>query len=110
MAAYDNIAFGALHKWDDAEGVRRAAADTGVLAVIERLSQGWDTRVSREYRHGAELSGGEWQRLALARALFGVASGAGILIPVFALGAILSTAFIKPPNLGKNPRRTIRFP
>jgi ATP-binding cassette subfamily B protein len=80
MAAYDNIAFGALHKWDDAEGVRRAAADTGVLAVIERLSQGWDTRVSREYRHGAELSGGEWQRLALARALFGVASGAGILI------------------------------
>jgi ATP-binding cassette subfamily B protein len=80
MAAYDNIAFGALHNWDDAVGVRRAAADTGVLAVIERLSHGWDTRVSREYRHGAELSGGEWQRLALARALFGVASGAGILI------------------------------
>jgi ABC-type multidrug transport system fused ATPase/permease subunit len=80
MPAYDNVAFGALHAWSDAEGIKRAAADAGVLNVIERLNQGWDTRLSREYREGAELSGGEWQRLALARALFGVASGARLLI------------------------------
>jgi ATP-binding cassette subfamily B protein len=80
IAAYDNVAFGALHAWDDAAGVERAAADAGVVAVIERLSQGWQTTLSREYRRGAELSGGEWQRLALARALFGIAGGAGLLI------------------------------
>jgi len=80
VAAYDNVAFGALHAWDDQAAVERAAGDAGVLAVIERLSHGWQTTLSREYRHGAELSGGEWQRLALARALFGVAGGAGLLI------------------------------
>jgi ABC-type multidrug transport system fused ATPase/permease subunit len=78
--AYDNVAFGALHAWDDDAGVKRSAADAGVQHVIERLPDGWNTRLSREFRNGGELSGGEWQRLALARALFGVASGAGILI------------------------------
>jgi ATP-binding cassette subfamily B protein len=80
MRAYDNVAFGALHARDDAAAVERAAADAGVLDVIQRLSHGWDTTLSREYEAGAELSGGEWQRLALARALFGVAGGAGVLI------------------------------
>jgi ATP-binding cassette, subfamily B, bacterial len=80
MAAYDNVAFGALHAYDDAGAVEKAAADAGVLPVIERLRNGWQTTLSREYRQGAELSGGEWQRLALARALFGVAGGAGLLI------------------------------
>jgi ATP-binding cassette subfamily B protein len=80
MVAYDNVAFGALHAWDNATAVEQAAANAGVLTVIERLSQGWQTTLSREYRQGAELSGGEWQRLALARALFGVAGGAGLLI------------------------------
>jgi ABC-type multidrug transport system fused ATPase/permease subunit len=80
MAAYDNGAFGALDARDDAAGVTRAAANAGVLEAIERLEQGWATTLSREYRQGAELSGGEWQRLALARALFGVASGAGVLV------------------------------
>lgn len=80
MTAYDNVAFGALHAWDDARAVERAAADAGVLPVVERLNDGWQTTLSREFRQGAELSGGEWQRLALARALFGVTAGAGLLI------------------------------
>jgi ATP-binding cassette, subfamily B, bacterial len=79
-AAYDNVAFGALHAYADAAAVERAAADAGIQSVIEQLTQGWQTTLSREYRKGAELSGGEWQRLALARALFGVAGGAGLLI------------------------------
>jgi ABC-type multidrug transport system fused ATPase/permease subunit len=80
MSAYDNVAFGALYAYDNAAGVRRAALDAGIADVVERLSQGWQTRLSREFRQGAELSGGEWQRIALARALFGVSSGAGLLI------------------------------
>jgi ATP-binding cassette subfamily B protein len=80
ISAYDNVAFGALHAQADSDRVKRAAADAGVQQVIERLSLGWDTRLSREFRNGGELSGGEWQRLAMARALFGIAAGAGILI------------------------------
>jgi ATP-binding cassette, subfamily B, bacterial len=80
MSAYDNVAFGALHLSHDAQAVQRAAEQAGVAHVVERLSDGWQTRLSREFRNGAELSGGEWQRLALARALFGVSAGAGVLI------------------------------
>ena len=50
----------------DAEALQRAAADSGLDAVIARLPQGWDTPLGE---HGLGLSGGEIQRLALARAL-----------------------------------------
>jgi ATP-binding cassette, subfamily B, bacterial len=80
LSAYDNVAFGALHARTEAAAIRKAAEDAGVLGVVERLAKGWDTTLSREFRAGAELSGGEWQRLALARALFGVSRGAGVLI------------------------------
>jgi ATP-binding cassette, subfamily B, bacterial len=80
MAAYDNVAFGALHARDDSAAISRVASDAGVDEVVRRLSNGWATTLSREYREGAELSGGEWQRLAMARALFGVTAGASVLI------------------------------
>ena len=50
----------------DAEALQRAAADSGLDAVIARLPRGWDTPLGE---HGLGLSGGEIQRLALARAL-----------------------------------------
>src|SRR5258708_30927323 len=70
LSAYDNIAFGALHAFDDPDKVAGAAADAGVLPLVERLEHGWTTTMSREYRYGTQLSGGEWQRLAPARAPF----------------------------------------
>jgi ATP-binding cassette subfamily B protein len=78
--AYDNVMFGALHARDDRAAVNHAAAEAGVLDLIERLPNGWETTLGRSFTAGADLSGGEWQRLALARALFGVAGGAGVLI------------------------------
>jgi ABC-type multidrug transport system fused ATPase/permease subunit len=80
VSAYDNVAFGSLADRDDAEGVHRAGALAGAGVVIDRLPDGWQTMVSREFTGGTQLSGGEWQRLALARALFAVESGAGVLI------------------------------
>jgi ATP-binding cassette subfamily B protein len=80
VSAYDNIAFGALDRRDDTEGVAWAGGLSGATALVERLPEGWDTVLSREFTGGTQLSGGEWQRLALARALFAVRSGAGILV------------------------------
>jgi ABC-type transport system involved in cytochrome bd biosynthesis fused ATPase/permease subunit len=80
VSAYDNVAFGSLAGRDDTEGVHRAGALAGAGVVIDRLPDGWETMVSREFTGGTQLSGGEWQRLALARALFAVQSGAGVLI------------------------------
>ena len=80
VSAYDNVAFGSLADRGDAEGVHRAGALAGAGTVIDRLPDGWETMVSREFTGGTQLSGGEWQRLALARALFAVQSGAGVLI------------------------------
>lgn len=80
VSAYDNIAFGSLADRDDAAGVHRAGALAGASAVIDRLPQSWETVLSREFTGGTQLSGGEWQRLALARALFAVQRGAGVLV------------------------------
>lgn len=80
LTAQDNVAFGALHAAKDQESVERAARQAGAMDIIQRLPQGWTTPLSRALSHGSQISGGEWQRLALARALFAVQSGAGILI------------------------------
>jgi ATP-binding cassette subfamily B protein len=80
LSAYDNVAFGALDRAGDAAAVARAAERAGAAALVARLPGGWQTPLSRELSGGAQLSGGEWQRLALARALFAVEAGAGVLV------------------------------
>lgn len=80
LTAYDNIAFGALHARDDQAAVEQAAVLAGAAPVLDRLAYGWATPLSRAFTDGTQLSGGEWQRLALARALFAVQAGAGVLI------------------------------
>jgi ATP-binding cassette subfamily B protein len=80
LSAYDNVAFGAIEHADDREGVDRAARMAGFRAVVDELPFGWDTVMSRELPDGADLSGGQWQRLALARALFATFHGARVLV------------------------------
>jgi ATP-binding cassette, subfamily B, bacterial len=80
LSAYDNVAFGALEHADDRDGVQRAARLSGFASVVEELPHRWDTVLARELPDGAELSGGQWQRLALARALFATFHGARILV------------------------------
>ena len=80
LSAYDNVAFGALEHADDRAGVQRAARLSGFAPVVEELPRQWDTVLARELPDGAELSGGQWQRLALARALFATFHGARILV------------------------------
>lgn len=83
LAAADNVGFGGLRlavTADRAAALAAAAAKAGASEVIARLPAGWETPLSRQYRGGADLSGGQWQRLALARALFAVDAGAGVLV------------------------------
>jgi ATP-binding cassette subfamily B protein len=80
LSAYANIAFGALEHHDDREGVEEAARRAGFLEVVPTLPNGWDTVLTRELPDGVDLSGGQWQRLALARALFATRHGARLLV------------------------------
>lgn len=80
LTVRDNIAFGSLPHADDEEGLRAVARQAGLLEFIERLPDGWDTVMSSGYAGGVDASGGEWQRIAIARALFGLRHGAQLLI------------------------------
>lgn len=80
MSAAMNIAMGAIQQPIDQDGLRDAADRTGALPIIKGLRHGWDTILSREFTDGTDLSGGQWQRIALARALYAVEHGARLLI------------------------------
>jgi ATP-binding cassette subfamily B protein len=80
FTAYDNIALGAVEHRDDRDGIEQAARTAGFAEVVDTLPHGWQTVLSRELPDGADLSGGQWQRLALARALFATRHGARLLI------------------------------
>ncbi|REH46223.1 ATP-binding cassette subfamily B protein [Kutzneria buriramensis] len=76
----DNIGFGRVEAPPTDERVAEAARLGGFLGVEADLADGWDARLSAEYTDGTELSGGQWQRLALSRALFAVRQGAQVLV------------------------------
>lgn len=76
LSAADNVMLGS----SDSQALRRAAAQSGVDQVINGLPDSWDTILDKTFEGGVELSGGEWQRIALTRALFAVASGASVLV------------------------------
>jgi ATP-binding cassette subfamily B protein len=80
LTVAENIGMGAPRYASDRDLVRAAAERAGALPMIEALPQGWDTILSPEYTGGVDLSGGQWQRIALARALFAVDAGARLLI------------------------------
>jgi ATP-binding cassette subfamily B protein len=80
LSAAANIGFGAVDHLDDTEGIRRAADAAGILDVLDGLPYGPDTLLSRAYDDGTDLSGGQWQRIAIARALFALYHGSSILV------------------------------
>ena len=66
--ARESVGAGDLPSIDDAPAVQAAVARAGATGVIERLDSGLETLLGRRWG-GAELSGGEWQKVALARGL-----------------------------------------
>ncbi|MEO9057731.1 MAG: ABC transporter ATP-binding protein [Ktedonobacteraceae bacterium] len=87
LSARENIGVGRVNEIDNQELVSSAAKKSGASEVIEGLAEGYDTMLGRWFNKGTQLSGGEWQKIALARAFI---RDAGILVldePTSALDA-----------------------
>lgn len=80
LDAATNIGLGAPEHMDDLEAIGRACEWAGATEVIDSLPQGLRTVLSSRYAGGTDLSGGQWQRIALARALFATGAGASVLV------------------------------
>ena len=80
LPARDNVGFGSVAHLGDQATLTAAAERSGADGLIEALPYGWDTVLSRQYTGGADLSGGEWQRIALARCHLAIEAGAKILV------------------------------
>ena len=87
MTLADNIGFGNIAERDNAARIVRAAVDGGADEIAAELANGYDTMLGRQFQQGRELSGGQWQKIALSRAFM---RDGGILIldePTSALDA-----------------------
>jgi ATP-binding cassette, subfamily B, bacterial len=71
MTAQENIGVGRVDLIEQRDLVMSAASKSGASAVIEKLPNGYDTMLGRwfkDLKDSTQLSGGEWQKIALARA------------------------------------------
>jgi len=87
MSLNDNIGFGNVARIHDRARIEQAADQGGAADIATTLAQGYDTTLGRQFQQGRELSGGQWQKIALSRAFM---RDGGILIldePTSALDA-----------------------
>lgn len=88
LSVEDNIGFGDIQDHNNLSRVEQAAIDSGAAKVIASLEQGYQTILGKIFANGVELSGGQWQKIGLARAFM---TSAQILIldePTAAMDAI----------------------
>jgi ATP-binding cassette subfamily B protein len=71
LSARENVGFGRADEAPDQVRLERAVRAAGALELITGLPDGWETLLGRQFHaRGQDLSGGQWQRIALARALY----------------------------------------
>ncbi|GGG10276.1 ABC transporter ATP-binding protein [Pontibacter amylolyticus] len=68
MTASDNIAIGQISNIADRDRIQGSAQKSLADPVIQRLPDGYEQVLGKRFNKGVELSGGEWQKVALARA------------------------------------------
>ena len=68
MLALENVGFGKIDELANRERVQQAARRSLAESVIRRLPRGYEQMLGRRFEGGVDLSGGEWQKFALARA------------------------------------------
>ncbi|SEJ33214.1 ABC transporter ATP-binding protein [Demequina mangrovi] len=67
--ARHTVGLGDLDRRDDDDAVLAALERAASTVILDRLPDGLDTHVGKSYTEGTELSGGQWQKLALGRAM-----------------------------------------
>jgi len=87
FSAADNIAVGDVGRLDDRAGIEQAATRAGASEFISGLPDSMDTPLAVEVDGGVDISGGQWQRIAIARVLFRDASFIVLDEPTAALDA-----------------------
>ncbi|MFF3958986.1 ATP-binding cassette domain-containing protein [Streptomyces sp. NPDC001890] len=70
MTAATNVAIGIGDQPRDMDRVKEAARAADVKDLVEELPHGWDSIAFKGYERGVQLSGGQWQKLGTARALY----------------------------------------
>ncbi|HBK98718.1 MAG TPA: ABC transporter ATP-binding protein [Microcoleaceae bacterium UBA10368] len=65
----ENVGFGNLIYLSDDIAINQAISEAGISAKVKSLSQGLETPLGKQLEGGVDLSGGQWQRIAIARAL-----------------------------------------
>jgi len=68
LTARENIAVGRIERREDTDRIVDSAEKSMAADVIEHLDQKYDQMLGRRFEGGANLSGGEWQKIALGRA------------------------------------------
>jgi len=68
LPARENVGFGSVDALDDDARIARALERGGATADLEKLKDGLNTQLGRWFKDGVELSGGQWQKVALSRA------------------------------------------
>lgn len=93
-SAAENIWLGDISKDKNTDDIAKAARKAGIDKTLESLPQGYDTMLGRYIEDGSQLSGGQWKKLALARALFREAPIVILDEPTANLDPIAETEFI----------------
>jgi ATP-binding cassette subfamily B protein len=70
LSARENVGFGRPDALDDLDGIVSAARRSGAHDDLAGLPDGYETTLGKEFVGGYDLSGGQWQRVALARLFF----------------------------------------
>lgn len=65
----ENVGFGELLSLSDDTAINEALNEAGIAAKVNSLEQGLETPLGKQLEDGIDLSGGQWQRIAIARAL-----------------------------------------
>jgi ATP-binding cassette subfamily B protein len=70
LSARENIGFGNVEQIDNLPAIRKAAQQAGIDSLIDSLEHKYENYLGRVFMDGRQLSGGEWQKIALSRAYF----------------------------------------